>query len=342
MNPGARTPRRRSPECRRTGRRAARGPGGTGPRTSGAAPRGRPRRRAASRTPPVPVRPRSASRATRPATGPRAARVRTRRGPRRPGRPAAGPRDRRPGRSARRARPAPARSRRAGSTRRRAPRPREGTDRAPGPPPRTRARAPCARRSSRTARRAGWSAGCRPCRTARGRASGRAPALRRPGRRADPGPHGRREGRGQPVGGQPRPVEEVGQRALLQEPHGPARSRARYRPNSRTRPASPGAWASTMRAAVSSHRPCPNRPAAARPPRSRSVSRCSNSRAPEVIRAALRSALRRAATGSPGPSRPCRTRSPPRARPRQEPVPAPDRSSNAPHAIHVHDGRGRH
>ncbi|GAA2785166.1 hypothetical protein GCM10019017_32790 [Streptomyces showdoensis] len=72
-------------------------------------------------------------------------------------------------------------------------------------------------------------------------------------------------------------------------------------PSSRTRPASPGACASTMRAAVSSHSPGPDRSAAARPPRSRSASRCSNSCAPAVIRAARRSARRRAASGSAGP-----------------------------------------
>lgn len=72
-------------------------------------------------------------------------------------------------------------------------------------------------------------------------------------------------------------------------------------PSSRTRPARPGACASTMRAAVSSHSPYPDCSAAASPPRSRSVRRCSNSWAPPPIRSALRSARRRAASGSAGP-----------------------------------------
>lgn len=53
-----------------------------------------------------------------------------------------------------------------------------------------------------------------------------------------------------------------------------------------------------MRAAVSSHSPYPACSAEARPVRSRSVSRCSNSPAPAVIRSARRSARRRAASGS--------------------------------------------
>ncbi len=55
-----------------------------------------------------------------------------------------------------------------------------------------------------------------------------------------------------------------------------------------------------MRAAVSSHSPYPACSAVARPPRNRSARRCSSSVAPAVIRSARRSALRRAASGSPG------------------------------------------
>ncbi len=53
-----------------------------------------------------------------------------------------------------------------------------------------------------------------------------------------------------------------------------------------------------MRAAVSSHSAYPPCSAEARPVRSRSVSRCSSSPAPALIRSARRSALRRAASGS--------------------------------------------
>ncbi len=72
-------------------------------------------------------------------------------------------------------------------------------------------------------------------------------------------------------------------------------------PSSRTRAARPGAWASTMRAAVSSHCAYPDRSAPARPSRTRSVSRCSNSVAPAAMRrsrCSIRSARRRAAAPS--------------------------------------------
>ncbi len=69
-------------------------------------------------------------------------------------------------------------------------------------------------------------------------------------------------------------------------------------PSSRTRAASPGAWASTMRAAVSSHSAYPACSAPARPDRSRSARRRSSSPAPTSIRAARRSARLRAASAS--------------------------------------------
>ena len=113
----------------------------------------------------------------------------------------------------------------------------------------------------------------------------------------------------QPLAAQPRPSRADG--AARTPPAAAPASRARsagIAPNSRTRAASPGAWASTMRAAVSSHSPYPACSAAARPPRSRSASRCSSSVAPAVIRSARRSARRRAASGSA-------RRAPDRARP---------------------------
>ena len=88
------------------------------------------------------------------------------------------------------------------------------------------------------------------------------------------------------------------ERALLQQPHRPAGPRSR----NRTQLAHPGRQSRSLGVDHAGRgllpQSVPDCSAAASPPRSRSPSRCSSSVAPAVIRPALRSARRLAASGS--------------------------------------------
>lgn len=106
----------------------------------------------------------------------------------------------------------------------------------------------------------------------------------------------------QPVDPQPCAVQQMQQRALLQQPGLPARTGRRYGAQLPHPGRQSGRLGIDHAGRCLLPEPVPRLIGRRQPPRSRSASRSSNSCAPPVIRSARRSARRRAASGSAGPA----------------------------------------